>query len=300
MKIEKIVLIGFNRSHLLIENYKYIRSHYNGLIDLYIDGARDNNYKDQDEQNNIKVFFRSLDDGNLTENYSSLNRGCRNGVIYAITEAFKSSNNCLIIEDDCFVSPTFFDCFNYFLDQQEKNLVVAAQCLFNSPKSLQYYISHSIQVWGWGCTKDVWEGFINNNPEDLFKFWNDEFKGNFFFKWTNFIKSLIAESINTWDYSFKSYLISKDIKTVSFNKSMVDNKGFDSGTHKTTKSKIPFFTNKIVPTNIILNQKLVKKFNNKEFLSVKNIFIAISNYFLFQLGFFRIGKKIKPVKSLQK
>lgn len=297
MKIEKIVLIGFNRSHLLIENYKYIRSHYNGLIDLYIDGARENNYNDQDEQNNIKVFFRSLDDGNLKENYSSLNRGCRNGVIYAITEAFKSSNNCLIIEDDCFVSPTFFDCFDYFLKQQNKKLVLSSKCNFDSPLPMQYYLNHSIQVWGWGCTKDVWDDFQESSTENLINFWRNEFEGNFFFKWINIVDTITTTQIDTWDYSFKSHLISKDIKTISFNRNMINNKGFDSGTHKTSKNLIPFFNESFEPSVIKLNQSLISEFNRKNFYSIKGMFKAVINYLLFNLGYIRVGNKIKSRKS---
>ena len=297
MKIEKIALIGFNRSQLLIENYKFIRTYFSGKIDLYLDGVRQNNEHDIREQKIIKTYFANVNDPNLFENYSNLNRGCRNGVIHAITESFKTSNNCIIIEDDCFVSPTFFQYFNYFLGQKNEKLVLSSKCLFKSSLPVQYFFNHSVQVWGWGCTRDVWNGFTNTSTEDLVNFWRNEYKGNFFFKWINIVNTIVSVKIDTWDYSFKSYLLYKNIKTISFNRNMVDNKGFDSGTHKTTKSLIPFFTESVESNSIKLNQSLISEFNRKDFYSIRGMFKAVINYLLFNLGFIRVGYKIKARKS---
>lgn len=298
MEIEKVILIGFNRSALLIENYNHIRSFFDGPIQLFIDGPRKTSINDEKEQQIIKDFFSSVEDPNLICHYSELNRGCRQGVIHAISNGFKDSENAIIIEDDCFVSKTFFEVFQYFLNKKKKDLVVSSKCLFYSERELEYYLNDSIEVWGWGCTSDVWKKFQRSKDEDLLNFWLKDYKGNFILKWNNIQDLLSSRRIDTWDFPFKSFLFKEGIKTISFNKNLVNNKGFDSGTHRTSQNEIFWHQQSLSEETLKLNQKYIKNFEKIHIYNFRKCIKSVLGRLLYSLGYLRIGYRIISIKKI--
>lgn len=298
--IDKVILIGFNRSEILINNYKLIRSFYTGIIDLYIDGSRDDNLNDKIEQKKIKNFFNNCGDNKLLKNFSNRNRGCKSGVIHAISSGFKNSNFCLIIEDDCYVTKNFFELSSYFYGiDPNLNQLICSNCIFDDPGNLKYYYNHSFQAWGWACSKKVWSNFKILKNKDLFSFWSKEFKGNYFIKWNNFSRSLSSNHIDTWDYIFKTFIFKSKIKILSFNKLLVNNVGHDGGTHNTKANNLKLYD--IILDNSLLekihyNDQLLTKHEKIDYFYPRKIFIAILSNFLYLLGLYRVGTKLYRTK----
>ena len=176
--------------------------------------------------------------------------------------------------------------------------MVSSKCLFNSEETLAYYYNHSIEVWGWGCTRDIWRKFEKSNEKELLRFWLENYNGNFINKWNNIHDLLVSKNIDTWDFPFKSFLFKQGVSIISFNKNMVENKGFDSGTHETLQNKVPWFNYPFDSKTFELNQKYIKHFEKIHIFNTRKLIKSILSFSLYKLGYVRLRKGIKRTKYI--
>ena len=85
---------------------------------------------------------------------------------------------------------------------------------------------------------------------------------------------------------------------ISFNKNMVENKGFDSGTHETLQNKVPWFNYPFDSKTFELNQKYIKHFEKIHIFNTRKLIKSILSFSLYKLGYVRLRKGIKRTKYL--
>ena len=158
----------------------------------------------------------------FTKIYSDTNRGCKEGVEYAITEAFKIYEELIILEDDTLPSAKFFtfsaSLLNRYRDEEEVNLISGYNYLSRSKISDSFFFSKYTNIWGWATWKNRWESRTNLNSKNLNKFIDNNEKSIFFNKLEEkyFLKhfSDVAEgNLDSWAFGLTfSNLNNKKVK----------------------------------------------------------------------------------------
>jgi len=293
-----VLLIGFNRSELLIRNYEHTRKFWKGPIVVVIDGQRDGNELDKKEQDKIDLFFRNAINVNFI--LSDINRGCREGVTWAISKGFTYFQSLFIIEDDCFISENWFRAVLSFVDEvapQQENLLIASDCKFRDESELKYYYNDSSLIWGWFATRKVWSLNKSQYEDAEIIEISKKMSNNVIFNYANMYRFFAGNRIDTWDYSFKLSMLNNGIKTLAFNKRFCDNIGHNQGTHKTVPSNGLSFDKKFSIGQLKKDQNLLLKHQLKDIYTVKSIIQAILIFTLVSIGYKIEGMKISRINS---
>ena len=99
--------------------------------------------------------------------YSDVNKGCRHGVISAITWFFSQVEEGIILEDDCIPAISFFDYCNWALNtyRSDRRVMHISGNNFNVSSSLfedEVSFVSLPQVWGWASWSDRWDLYEGN------------------------------------------------------------------------------------------------------------------------------------------
>ena len=296
-----VLLIGFNRSELLIENYRHTRNFWEGPIIVVVDGYRVENEKDKLEQEKMKFFFQNAINVNFI--LADINRGCREGVIWAINEGFKLFQSLYIIEDDCFISENWFKAVLAYVEEPTralKNLLIASDCKFKDDGDLRYYYNDSSLIWGWFVTRDVWSLNKSKYDDDEIINISKKMSSNIIFNYANMYRFFASNEIDTWDYSFKLSMLNNGIKTLAFNKRFCENRGHGLGTHQTTPSKGISFDREFSLDQLQNDETLLLKHQLEDIYTIKSILQAFLIFILITFGYKIEGRKINKLNSHEK
>jgi hypothetical protein len=291
-----VLLIGFNRSELLIENYKHIRKFWEGPIVVVVDGYRIEKEQDKLEQEKIKFFFQNAI--NVDFILADINRGCRYGVTWAISEGFKLFQSLFIIEDDCFISENWFKAVLAYIEEPtraQKNLLISSDCKFKDEGDLRYYYNDSPLIWGWFATRDVWSLNISEYEDSEIMDISKNMSSNVIFNYANMYRFFASKKIDTWDYFFKLSMLNNGIRTLAFNKRFCNNLGHGYGTHKTTPSKGISFDRKFKINELHIDQTLHFKHQLEDIYTFKSIIQALLIFILITFGYKIEGGKINKL-----
>jgi hypothetical protein len=195
----------------------------------------------------------------FTKIYSDTNRGCKEGVEHAITEAFKIYEELIILEDDTLPSTKFFtfsaSLLNRYRDEEEVNLISGYNYLSRAKISDPFFFSKYTNIWGWATWKNRWESRTTLNPKNLNKFIDNNEKSIFFNKLEEeyFLKhfSDVAEGkLDSWAFGLTfSNLKNKKVSIVpKYN--LVKNLGLGHKEATHTKNRTSF---RIVTPNLRFN-----------------------------------------------
>lgn len=280
-----VLLIGFNRSQLLIENYKHTRKFWKGPIVIVIDGQRKGNEQDKFEQEKMYSFFQKAINVNFIN--ADINRGCRDGVTWAISQGFKLFNSLFIIEDDCFISENWFIAVNSYIQKNIKEqdlILIASDCKFRDQSELKCYYNDSSLIWGWFATKKVWGLNKSKYSDSEIINISKRMTNNVLFNYANMYRFFSGNKIDTWDYAFKLSMLAHGVKTLSFNKRFCDNVGHGIGTHQTSPSKGIKYNQGFDIENLLLDQKLHLKHKIEDIYTIKSV---VQGLLIFLLVMFR-------------
>lgn len=163
-----VLLITFNRPEHTQKTIAALRVQEPPVVFVSQDGPRSGNVKDAEDCLSVREIVKSGIDWNCERHFyfSEFNRGCRDAVIFAITEVLKQFDSVIVVEDDIITSPAFYKymcrCLDYYKDRKTVFSISGhshSPVKFRVPNDYPYDVFASPRLfnWGWGTWRDRWE-----------------------------------------------------------------------------------------------------------------------------------------------
>ena len=163
-----ILLITFNRPEHTRRTIEALRAQQPRLVYVFQDGPRIGNVSDEENCVLVReVIEKGIDwPCELHTSFSEVNRGCRDAIIYAITEVLKLHESVIVVEDDIITSPAFYaymcKALEYYKDRKTVFSISGhshSPSKFEVPADYDYDVFASPRLfnWGWGTWRDRWE-----------------------------------------------------------------------------------------------------------------------------------------------
>lgn len=259
-----LLFIAYARFDNIQSNLDKLDLDFFNSIFIYIDGPKN------DEIKKIQSNFVNNCDLALQIISHEKNLGVRDFIPYAISQAFKCSENLLILEDDIVINNISLD----FIRENYKPSDNYILSLFNPVVLSSNFIIPDGGIWGWCVSKKVWSKFDWSKVGVLEIF-------ICLFNNLGLIKSLYYtpliylsknNKIKSWAYNWLYIRIQSDIKSIIPHKTMALNVGlgdlFASSTkraHKFSNLKLSneisrFTVNGSVPINLNTGYSYVEIF----------------------------------------
>ena len=156
-----VLLIFFVRDDVFAQTFEAVRQARPRKLLLWQDGARDNRPDDIEGIERCRKIADNIDwDCEVHRNYQTHNWGCDPSTFYSHKWAFSLVDKCIILEDDCVPSQSFFPFCKELLDKYENDTRINRICGFNhqgvTPDwPYDYFFSSTGSVWGWATWKRV-------------------------------------------------------------------------------------------------------------------------------------------------
>ena len=244
-----VLVIAFNRPDYLKVLIDQLRSIQPKSIYLAVDGARPDRVGEVDLVNEVRAQASTFDWGcKVSTRFSDVNLGCGLGVSSAISWAFETENELIILEDDIIPDPSFYAYCRELLNthKDNENVFAISGCNFVPPKFLDesesYRFSQIPNVWGWATWKNSW---------DLYEFELDDWRSKLSMRelykalggsliatlvWSKIFSLMEKKKIDTWDYQLVFAAIKNKRIVATPNVSLIENIGFGSKATHTTKT----------------------------------------------------------------
>jgi len=214
-----VLLVFFNRPETLKFVFEKVKEARPARLFLACDGPR--NEQDVSQINECKKIVEDIDwECDVSRKYNDNNLGCGMGVCSAITWAFQSVDQLVILEDDCVPTPSFFTYMEELLERYKDDDRI---CLisglnhfkkWNCGGNSYFFARNGSAIWGWGTWKRVWDEndyYLNalndsylcsNVKKGLLKY--ESRKGNVLWRsWLDLKRKLNAGvKISAWDVQF--------------------------------------------------------------------------------------------------
>jgi hypothetical protein len=163
-----ILLITFNRPEHTRLTIEALRIQQPPLVYVFQDGPRLNNETDLGRCKQVREMIEKGFDWpcELHTSFSEVNRGCRDAIIYAITEVLNHHESVIVVEDDIITSPAFYSYMCKALEYyKDRKTVFSISGHSHSPSKFQIpddypydvFASPRLFNWGWGTWRDRWE-----------------------------------------------------------------------------------------------------------------------------------------------
>lgn len=170
MKYFPILLITYNRPDHTRRTLEALQQNIGASesdLYVYVDGPKDGATQEQIERiEEVKRIALSRQwCKRVMLRTSEKNRGCRDAVIYAITDMLQSCEALIILEDDIITSPAFLTYMNNALVYyKDRKTVFSISGHSHSPQKFQIptdypydvFVSPRLFNWGWGTWADRW------------------------------------------------------------------------------------------------------------------------------------------------
>ena len=239
MNISPIIIFTYNRlDHLdtLIRSLKKNVLFAESKVLVYSDGPK--NEIDEDKIKKIRIYLKK----NLISNNSeiverTINLGLSKNVIGGITQAFKTYDQLIILEDDLEVSPFFLNYMNDALNLYASSENVASISGYMYPIdaknfSNDYFFLKLVESWGWGTWKRAWNNFETDsvklkNEIDERKLVN-EFNFSSGISYYKMLNDNIDGANDSWAVRWYASTFLKNMNTLFPSKSFVKNIGIDN------------------------------------------------------------------------
>ena len=243
MNISPIIIFTYNRiDHLdtLIRSLKKNNLFADSKVFVFSDGPK--NEIDKKKIENIRIFLKK----NLPIHKSEIierdvNLGLSRNVISGITDAFKTYDQLIILEDDLEVSPFFLNYMNDALNMYKSvdNVASISGYMYPiDPKkfSNDYFFLNLVESWGWGTWKRAWNIFENDSAQLKKKIDEKQLANEFNFESGISYYKMLTDNINglndSWAVRWYASTFLKNMNTLFPSKSFVKNIGVDdSGEH---------------------------------------------------------------------
>jgi len=245
-----ILILGFNRPEKLRRTLSTaIELGEDRKIYVAIDGPRVGKVEDtakvqrcQDLVENCKTSRSEI-----ISNFSAVNRGCKDGVINAITWLFENEQEGIILEDDCMPSEHFFPYCDELLDKYRHEYQIWMVAGDNSADirfrhEYSYSFAPEPLIWGWATWRDRWARY-DGEMNDWNRIKKESFAERIFRDREQYVtRSAVYDQVangelDTWDYQLSATIrINRGLCIVPRH-NLVSNIGFgEDATHTTETS----------------------------------------------------------------
>ncbi|MDT0677696.1 glycosyltransferase family 2 protein [Autumnicola musiva] len=239
-----VLLITFNRPDTTIKVFEKIREAKPTKLFVFSDGPR----KDVDGEERLVNECRALIGDaetnwgcDITYLFNSSNMGCANGVNYAISKAFETVDQLIILEDDIIPDPSFFNFCKVMLEnyKESEDVMQIAGTRWNDEYSIgadDHFFSTIGHIWGWATWKRAWNKY-DFETTDLALFKKQDFLLKLFgdpkistFWHLAFDEVHGVDYKKTWDYQWQYTLFKEGGLSVVPNVNLTSNIGLE-GVH---------------------------------------------------------------------
>ncbi len=241
-------------------------------IFIYIDGPKN------EDINQLQIDFVSNFGNKVKIITHQKNMGVRDFIPYAIFDAFKYSDNLLILEDDISINNTSI---NYVLSNShllESNMIA----LFNPMVHNTNIIAYDGGIWGWCVSKKVWFHF-SWSEESVLKIFITLLKKigllkSFFYAPLVYLSK--KNKIKSWAYNWFYIRVKSNIKSIIPHKTMSINLGLGDLFASNTNRRHKFSTLKLSDEISHCTQKGIVPFNlNTGYTYLEIFFKIVHNWF---------------------
>jgi len=245
-----------------------------------VDGPR--NSEEEHIVQQVRNVEKEIDwDCEIHKRFSSVNKGCKQGVFDAIDWFFEKVPQGVILEDDCIPSLSFLNFCTTLLDFYADDNRVYSICGTNHgirSNEESYYFSSLFHAWGWATWKRAWQGFdVNidrwsqfNNSFNLESLVCSELEAD---RQRRNFEMVFKKEIDTWDYSWNFHVLTNHGLNVITNYNGVINIGHDQeGTHTiqeegtTLYKHFDKFPESVThPSFVIPNRRMERRYGQKKY-----------------------------------
>jgi len=275
-----VLFLIFNRPDTTQQVFNEIRKAKPEELFIAADGPRDNRPDDIENCKKTREIIRQVDwNCNVSTLFRDNNLGCKLAVSSAIDWFFSQVEEGIILEDDCVPDQSFFlfcqELLERYRDDKRIMMISGDNFEFGQKRmEYSYYFSRYFHIWGWATWKRAWKYYdvdMKAWPEIREKgYLNDLLFEKKIVKYWESIFNLVYEGlINTWDYQWIFACWIQEGLSITPNKNLISNIGFDiHSTHtvgQTVFSRIPIEIMKfplIHPKYIIRDIESEKHINN--------------------------------------
>jgi hypothetical protein len=238
-----ILVLGFNRPELLertLHSLKINSSLSETNLFLSLDGPR----YDSDAQA-VNVSKKVFDDfaqllSNSSKLFSDTNQGLRTKVLESVTEAFKTVDRLLVLEDDCLIGESSIGFFNWGFEQMSSSddIGVISGTYLGPGKSNKAFLAKRFSSWGWATNKRTWQRFLESSYSQvpLVEIHSEltrlTAKDPFPYRYEYRMISKNLSRLDSWAIPFDMCLRSENLLAIKPTVNQIQNIGFgDNATH---------------------------------------------------------------------
>jgi hypothetical protein len=250
----------------------------NKIDKLYVfaDGAKAP--KDEVLVEETRQLVRDIDWCEVEAEYSPVNKGLANSVIYGITKVInKGYESVIVLEDDCVPTDNYIKYMRDTLDYYENVPEVMHVSGFGLPikkyTDADVYLTPFPCSWGWGTWAKDWLSCDFNatgNYERLLSMKDEVYDFNYCGEgMSNMLQLQLEKKVNSWLIRWYYHIYHRSGRCVWSYDSLIDNRGFDgTGAHKMKidrfnqkkDSNKPLQTAFKMEKNLKYNSKLIREF----------------------------------------
>ena len=162
-----VLLIFFNRPGCFEQVFEQVKTARPSKLFLYQDGAREGNEKDTIGVKKCREIALDIDwECELHTLFQEKNYGCDPSGYLARAWAFESVDKCIILEDDCVPSQSFFPFCKELLDRYENDQRVNMICGMNNLETTDSPYSYLFTETGSICGLATWKRAFDNWEND--------------------------------------------------------------------------------------------------------------------------------------
>lgn len=160
-----VLLIGFNRPDLIMQNLNNLREQHVQNLYVTIDGPRPGREDDIQKVKEVRALVNAINFcPNVHINIREHNVGCEINVSDGIAWALENEEYVIVLEDDVMVHESFFRFMQDMLIRykDDNRIAMVSGCNYSPlPFSnvADYYFCQSGHTWGWATWKRVWDGY---------------------------------------------------------------------------------------------------------------------------------------------
>ena len=247
MESVPVLFLVFNRPDTTKRVFDAIRQYQPQQLFIAADGPRSSRVGESELCEETRAIASAVDwDCAVKTLFRQENLGCRNAVSQGISWFFSSVDQGIILEDDCLHDASFFSFCEQMLERYSADSKVGHVSGNNflprdSATSGTYRFSAINHIWGWATWSRAWrlydvdlknrqslsdsclKGLLGEAQENR-EYWKDKFERS------------SSGALDTWDYQWTFTLWLNGMLSITPEKNLVTNLGFDSRATHTTAS----------------------------------------------------------------
>jgi len=237
---EPILVMGFNRPHLLRQSIDRLRTIEPTRLYLAIDGPRHDRNGEEQLVHECRRVVDFIDwDCDVRTLFQDRNLGCGQGVSSAIDWFFENEEQGIILEDDILPDPSFFGFCSELLERyrDDDRVFAISGCNFVPPDyqsepDLPYRFTNVPHIWGWATWRRSWESYQLDiadwrdrlTTRELWRAVDRSLPG--FVYWNSTFELLARKQVDTWDGQLVLAAMEQSGLIANSNVNLIENLGF--------------------------------------------------------------------------